>query len=217
MPRASAAMWRMLCARGKDLRVVASRHRAPTTPAGRAHWVATYTYSATGRRSRTGSTRRSRSATAASCGTTIASTSTLGAAGARHEGRAARLAAADAGRDPRAGGAGAAAWRAKNGWPRARPALERGSAARTSLDAAADHGAFHPRAAVRARPPPRVGVLLVNLGTPDAPTPTAVRRYLAEFLSDPRVVEIPRVAVAADPAWRRSCACGRRNRRRNTR
>lgn len=41
---------------------------------------------------------------------------------------------------------------------------------------------------------PRVGVLLVNLGTPDAPTPAAVRRYLAQFLSDPRVVEIPSVA-----------------------
>ncbi len=40
---------------------------------------------------------------------------------------------------------------------------------------------------------PRVGVLLVNLGTPDAPTPQAVRRYLKEFLSDPRVVEIPRL------------------------
>jgi len=40
--------------------------------------------------------------------------------------------------------------------------------------------------------PERTGILLVNLGTPDAPTPTAVRRYLAEFLSDPRVVEIPR-------------------------
>ena len=38
---------------------------------------------------------------------------------------------------------------------------------------------------------PRIGVLLVNLGTPDAPTPAAVRRYLAQFLSDPRVVEIP--------------------------
>ena len=37
----------------------------------------------------------------------------------------------------------------------------------------------------------RVGVLLVNLGTPDAPTASAVRRYLAEFLSDRRVVEIP--------------------------
>src|SRR5205809_6176664 len=39
----------------------------------------------------------------------------------------------------------------------------------------------------------RIGVLLVNLGTPDAPTPAAVRRYLAEFLADPRVVEIPRL------------------------
>ena len=38
----------------------------------------------------------------------------------------------------------------------------------------------------------RVGVLLVQLGTPEAPTPTAVRAYLREFLSDPRVVEIPR-------------------------
>jgi protoporphyrin/coproporphyrin ferrochelatase len=40
----------------------------------------------------------------------------------------------------------------------------------------------------------RVGVLLVNLGTPDAPTAVAVRRYLAEFLSDRRVVEIPPIA-----------------------
>ncbi|MEI8157771.1 MAG: ferrochelatase [Burkholderiales bacterium] len=39
----------------------------------------------------------------------------------------------------------------------------------------------------------RTAVLLCNLGTPDAPTPTAVRRYLAEFLSDHRVVEIPRL------------------------
>ncbi len=37
----------------------------------------------------------------------------------------------------------------------------------------------------------RIGVLLVNLGTPDAPTASSVRRYLAEFLSDRRVVEIP--------------------------
>lgn len=37
----------------------------------------------------------------------------------------------------------------------------------------------------------KVGVLIVNLGTPAAPTPSAVRRYLAEFLSDRRVVEIP--------------------------
>jgi protoporphyrin/coproporphyrin ferrochelatase len=38
------------------------------------------------------------------------------------------------------------------------------------------------------------GVLYCNLGTPDEPTAAAVRRYLAEFLSDPRVVEIPRAA-----------------------
>ncbi|MDX1454982.1 MAG: ferrochelatase [Gammaproteobacteria bacterium] len=40
---------------------------------------------------------------------------------------------------------------------------------------------------------PRSGVLLVNLGTPDAPTTSAVRRYLREFLWDPRVIEIPRL------------------------
>jgi ferrochelatase len=38
---------------------------------------------------------------------------------------------------------------------------------------------------------PRIGVLLTNLGTPDAPDAGAVRRYLAEFLTDPRVIEIP--------------------------
>jgi ferrochelatase len=43
--------------------------------------------------------------------------------------------------------------------------------------------------------PSRVGVLLVNLGTPDEPTTRAVRRYLAEFLWDPRVIEMPR------PLW----------------
>ncbi len=43
--------------------------------------------------------------------------------------------------------------------------------------------------------PARTGILLVNLGTPDAPTAAAVRRYLGEFLADPRVVEIPR------PLW----------------
>src|ERR1043165_9288050 len=37
-------------------------------------------------------------------------------------------------------------------------------------------------------------ILWCNLGTPDEPTPAAVRRYLAEFLSDQRVVEIPRAA-----------------------
>jgi ferrochelatase len=38
---------------------------------------------------------------------------------------------------------------------------------------------------------PAVGVLLTNLGTPDAPTTPALRRYLREFLSDPRVIELP--------------------------
>lgn len=40
--------------------------------------------------------------------------------------------------------------------------------------------------------PEKTAVLLINLGTPDAPTPRAVRRYLKEFLSDPRVIELPR-------------------------
>ncbi len=39
-----------------------------------------------------------------------------------------------------------------------------------------------------------IGILLINLGTPDAPDAAAVRRYLAEFLGDPRVVEIPAIA-----------------------
>lgn len=41
--------------------------------------------------------------------------------------------------------------------------------------------------------PSKTAILLLNLGTPSAPTPKAVRAYLKEFLSDPRVVEIPRV------------------------
>ena len=40
---------------------------------------------------------------------------------------------------------------------------------------------------------PRIGLMLANLGTPDDPSPRAVRRYLAEFLSDPRVIEMPRL------------------------
>ncbi len=43
--------------------------------------------------------------------------------------------------------------------------------------------------------PEKTGILLINLGTPDAPTAQAVRPYLKEFLSDPRVVEIPK------PIW----------------
>ena len=39
----------------------------------------------------------------------------------------------------------------------------------------------------------KLGVILVNLGTPDKPEKAAIRRYLAEFLSDPRVVDLPRL------------------------
>lgn len=46
--------------------------------------------------------------------------------------------------------------------------------------------AGHPQIAA-----PRIGVLLINLGTPDAATPVAVKKYLREFLSDRRVVELP--------------------------
>ena len=41
--------------------------------------------------------------------------------------------------------------------------------------------------------PATTGILVTNLGTPDAPTPAALRKYLAEFLSDPRVIETPRL------------------------
>jgi ferrochelatase len=52
---------------------------------------------------------------------------------------------------------------------------------------------FRPEPALPHGTPQRTAVLLVNLGTPDAPTAPALRRYLREFLSDPRVVEIPRL------------------------
>ena len=52
---------------------------------------------------------------------------------------------------------------------------------------------FRPEPAYAHGTPSRTGILLVNLGTPDAPTTAAVRRYLKEFLLDPRVVEIPRL------------------------
>jgi ferrochelatase len=51
---------------------------------------------------------------------------------------------------------------------------------------------YAPEPAHRHGLPGRTAVLLVNLGTPAAPTPAALRRYLKQFLSDPRVVEIPR-------------------------
>lgn len=43
-------------------------------------------------------------------------------------------------------------------------------------------------------PKPRIGVLLMNLGTPDGPDAKSVKRYLGEFLSDRRVVELPAIA-----------------------
>lgn len=58
---------------------------------------------------------------------------------------------------------------------------------------AAGRSRFAPEPAYYHGQPTRTGVLYCNLGTPDAPTPSAVRRYLAEFLGDHRVVEIPRL------------------------
>lgn len=54
---------------------------------------------------------------------------------------------------------------------------------------------FPPEPAHRHGAAAQTGILLINLGTPEAPTPEAVRTYLREFLSDPRVVEIPK------PIW----------------
>jgi len=54
---------------------------------------------------------------------------------------------------------------------------------------------FHPEPAFRHDQPARIGILLINLGTPEAPTARALRPYLKEFLWDRRVVEIPR------PLW----------------
>ena len=52
---------------------------------------------------------------------------------------------------------------------------------------------YRPEPPHRHGEPERTALLLVNLGTPDEPTAPALRRYLAEFLDDPRVVEIPRL------------------------
>ena len=51
---------------------------------------------------------------------------------------------------------------------------------------------FHPEPPYQHGQAERTAVVLCNLGTPDAPTASALRRYLAEFLGDARVVEIPR-------------------------
>ena len=55
--------------------------------------------------------------------------------------------------------------------------------------------ATHPR--VKAA---KVGILLANLGTPDATDYWSMRRYLNEFLSDKRVVDVPDWNMAAEPA-----------------
>ena len=64
-----------------------------------------------------------------------------------------------------------------------------------------------PKEARTARPanhPPvasgRVGVLIVNLGTPEGTDYWSIRRYLQEFLSDRRVIETPRIDLGAHPA-----------------
>jgi ferrochelatase len=57
--------------------------------------------------------------------------------------------------------------------------------------------AFNPEPPFAHGQTPRTAVLLCNLGTPDEPTAPAVRRYLAEFLGDHRVVEIPRLVWMA--------------------
>lgn len=52
---------------------------------------------------------------------------------------------------------------------------------------------FQPEPPHRHGAVPKLGILLINLGTPDAPTAKALRPYLRQFLSDPRVIEIPRL------------------------
>ena len=59
---------------------------------------------------------------------------------------------------------------------------------------------FRPEPAHARDQPARTGVLLCNLGTPDAPTPAAVRRYLAEFLGDPRVTALDGLRAPGRPA-----------------
>lgn len=51
----------------------------------------------------------------------------------------------------------------------------------------------NPDARYHAGATPKVGVLLANLGTPEAPTTPALRKYLGQFLSDPRVIEVPKI------------------------
>ena len=55
---------------------------------------------------------------------------------------------------------------------------------------------FHPEFPIAFDKQNKTGVLLLNLGSPQAPTPEAVRPFLRQFLSDPRVIERHRSAAA---------------------
>src|SRR5882757_399587 len=73
--------------------------------------------------------------------------------------------------------------------------LPMAEATRLAVDAATELAA-DPAPAKATNEAGKIGVLLVNLGTPDAADAPAVRRYLKEFLSDPRVIE------NQGPLWR---------------
>ena len=51
---------------------------------------------------------------------------------------------------------------------------------------------FNPEPPYKHGDPPKIGIILANLGTPDAADAPSLRRYLGQFLMDRRVVEIPR-------------------------
>ena len=190
-----AAMWRMLCARGKDLAVVASDIEADDS-AGRAHWVATYTYSATGRRVE----NRIDAAFAFRDGLIARHVDrfdlwrwlrqALGVKGALLgwlppvQGTVRAQAAKALGRWRRgsrsAAGPSQGASRPPRGQRSGMTNRKRGSAMSVSRRAAWKHGQ-----------PRRVGVLFSTWARRTRPRAAAVRRYLAEFLSDRRVVEIP--------------------------
>ncbi|MGC1780480.1 MAG: ferrochelatase [Xanthobacteraceae bacterium] len=71
----------------------------------------------------------------------------------------------------------------------AKPANEGANAPTSAAEVSAATTAAIPATATSAQAATGIGVLLVNLGTPDAATPTAVRRYLKQFLTDRRVIE----------------------------
>jgi ferrochelatase len=72
---------------------------------------------------------------------------------------------------------------------KAAAAVEPPPVATAAAPSPADKPTANANAASEPAPATGIGVLIVNLGTPDAPTPAAVRRYLKQFLTDPRVIE----------------------------